>query len=82
MSDEPQERYIAMSRTLAMPPAELATVCRREVVNADGAGTIWYVRLYDGYLIDCGYGYGADARAADIARRLNLSYAGDNYDVS
>lgn len=56
-----------------MSTANEAAVCRREIVNGEGAGTVWFVRLPDGYLLDCGYGYKADERAAEIARRFNQS---------
>lgn len=48
-----------------------ALVGRREVVNADGAGTVWYVLLADGFIIDCGYGHDAKERAELIAQKLN-----------
>jgi hypothetical protein len=54
-----------------MSASNEAAVCRREIVNGDGAGTVWFVRLPDGYLLDCGYGYKADERAAEITRRFS-----------
>jgi hypothetical protein len=60
---------------------EAAAVCRSDIVNDQGGGTIWFVRLPDGYLLDCGCSYQSEERAADLARRLNQTYAADDADL-
>lgn len=57
--------------------SDKALVCRTEKVTDAGAGTIWYVLLADGYLLDCGSGPGGQKRAEELAETINgrASYA-------
>jgi hypothetical protein len=52
-----------------------ALVCQTQVVNEQGEGTVWFVRLPDGFLLNCGCGWKCDERAKDVAERLNSTYA-------
>ena len=54
----------------------LTLVCYREVCGEQGSGIVWYVRLPDGRLMECGWGFLAKDEAEDIAKRLNESKLG------
>lgn len=51
--------------------SEKALVCRTEKITDAGAGTVWYVLLADGYLLDCGSGPAGEKRARDLAWVIN-----------
>lgn len=49
-----------------------ALVCRREHRADCGVGIVWLVCLADGYVIDCGSDYWAEARANTLAQLINV----------
>lgn len=49
-----------------------AEVCRIEKVNDQGTGMIYYAKLPDGYLLDCGNSRGAPERAKAIVDLVNV----------
>lgn len=57
--------------TYAEITSEKALVCRTERVTDAGGGTIWFVLLADGYLLDCGSGPGGQKRAQELAKIIN-----------
>lgn len=48
-----------------------AEVCHIEKINDQGAGTVHYVRLPDGYLLDCGSASVSIERAETVAALVN-----------
>jgi hypothetical protein len=48
-----------------------AELCRMEKINDAGAGMVYYVKLPDGYLIDCGSSRGSSERAEAIVGLVN-----------
>ncbi|WP_439392572.1 hypothetical protein ACRQ5Q_24430 [Bradyrhizobium sp. PMVTL-01] len=50
-----------------------AEICFVEKVNDQGAGAIQYVRMPDGYLVDCGYGPNSVERADFIRDAVNAA---------
>lgn len=53
--------------------SEIATVGHFHRGGTEGGATFWLVRLPDGYLVDCGFGYGAEDRAVKLAAVINLT---------
>lgn len=49
----------------------MAEYCFFDKVISDGVGRIHFVRLEDGYLMDCGTGLDAEKRARTVAGKLN-----------
>ena len=60
---------------------ERAQVVRRERVTDAGPGTVWYLLLGDGYLLDCGSGQEgkdrADSLSFIIEQRLEMLHIGE-----
>lgn len=48
-----------------------ALVCHKDHRCDAGVGTVWSVLLADGFLIDCGHGAYAEARANVLAGMIN-----------
>lgn len=48
-----------------------ALVCHKDHRCDEGVGTVWSVLLADGFLIDCGHGSSAEARANILAGMIN-----------
>lgn len=55
-----------------------AKVCRFERGGSEGGATFWFVRLPDGYLVDCGFGPGSEDRAKKLAMAVNDSFVSDD----
>jgi hypothetical protein len=49
-----------------------AETCQVTKVNDAGAGTVHYVRLPDGYLLDCGCGGNSQERAEVVRDAINV----------
>jgi hypothetical protein len=52
---------------------EQATVCHFDRGGAEGGATFWFVRLPDGYLVDCGFSGLSKDRAELLALLVNRS---------
>lgn len=50
-----------------------ALVCHKQHRADCGVGTVWFVLLADGYLIDCGAEAYSEARANTLAAIINAS---------
>ena len=50
-----------------------AIVCHKQHRADCGVGTVWFVLLADGYLIDCGAESASEARASTLASIINAS---------
>lgn len=48
-----------------------ALVCRIDRGGEQGGATFWYVRLPDGYLLDCGFDGLSEDRAAHLSHIVN-----------
>lgn len=57
-------------QTLRSP---LAVVCHQQHRADCGVGTVWFVLLADGYLIDCGAEAYSEARANCLAELVNAA---------
>lgn len=51
----------------------LALVCHKQHRADCGVGTVWFVLLADGYLIDCGAENYSEARANTLAAIINAA---------
>ena len=50
--------------------SDKALVCKREINGESGGATVWCVCLSDGFLIECGTGWG-EQRARVLAEIIN-----------
>lgn len=55
--------------------SDRAIVGRSQHRTSDGVGDVHYVILADGYMLDCGSGYGSEDRAIILARIINAADA-------
>jgi len=62
---------------LAQELRDEVRVCRNARVTDMGPGFIYYVRLTDGYLIECGCDPDAEKRAEKVAHAINLLPIGE-----
>lgn len=55
--------------------SSMAIVCHKQHRADCGVGTVWFVLLADGYLIDCGAENASEARANTLASLINAGGA-------
>lgn len=59
--------------TLPAYKAGRAETCWMEKINESGSGVVYYVRLPDGYMIDCGSGPVGGKRADFVRDAVNVA---------
>lgn len=57
--------------SMAVLSSDQALVCRREINSEQGGATVFCVLLSDGFLLECGSGLLAEARANTLAEIIN-----------